>query len=135
MLSPGRVAVPPRGSGGESGFCQISGPLTGSEHVRRGRRRSGGLQAFRQDAETPRVHEPVSSQRDVLIAGDYRPEKNAQLIMGTAEACRRGEAREAEHGMHALFDVAMVLLEVIVEVLTCAMRHVLTKLTGNSTGV
>jgi hypothetical protein len=40
-----------------------------------------------------------------------------------------------QHGAHALFNTAMVLLEVIVEVLIRAMRHVFTKLTGNGTGV
>ena len=55
--------------------------------------------------------------------------------MGKAEPCRRSEALEAEHGAHALFDAAVVLLEVIVEVLIRAMGHVLTELTGNGTGV
>ena len=55
--------------------------------------------------------------------------------MGKAEPCRRGEALEAEHRADALFDAAMVLLEVIVEVLICAMGHVLTERTGNGTGV
>lgn len=46
-----------------------------------------------------------------------------------------GKALEAPYGADALFDAAMVLLEVIVKALTRAVRHVLTGLTGNCTGV
>ncbi len=83
----------------------------------------------------PRLHEPASSQRDLLVAGGGWAQEVPQLVMGKAKPCRRGEALEAEHGADTLFDAPVVLLEVIVEVLIRAMGHVLTELKGNGTGV
>ncbi len=57
--------------------------------------RSGGLQESCQDAETPRVHDPASRQRDLLVAGGGWAQKVPQLVMGKTEPCRRAEALEA----------------------------------------
>jgi TusE/DsrC/DsvC family sulfur relay protein len=47
---------------GKERFCQISGPSTGPHPVRRGGRRSGGLQKLRQDPETPHMQESALRQ-------------------------------------------------------------------------
>ena len=81
------------------------------------------------------MHESASSQGDLLVAGAYRAEKIPQLVIGKTEPRRRGETLEAQHRADALFDAAMVLLEMVVEIIIRAMGHVLTELRGNGTGV
>ena len=53
------------------------------------------LGLFGQDAKTPRMRDPSSSQRNVLVAGIGRAQEVSQLVMSKAKGGGGGEALEA----------------------------------------
>jgi hypothetical protein len=62
-------------------------------------------------------------------------EELAHFIEGSTKACCRGHTSEAAHGVGALFDTTMILLQSIVERAVGPVEHITTKGLTNRTRV
>ena len=74
-------------------------------------------------------------QGNVLLHRGRCPKELAHLIEGSAEARCRGHTSESAHGVVALFDTTMILLESIVERAVGPVQHVTAKRLADRTGV
>jgi hypothetical protein len=65
---------------------------------------------------------------------DADPEELAHFIEGSTEACCRGNASKVAHGVVALFDTTVILLQLVVEIAIGPVEHITTKRLADRTG-
>ncbi len=82
-----------------------------------------GFQSFQSLAE----HLALVGKGNLLLHSGPDPEELAHFIKGTAEACCRGHTSEPAHGIVALLDPTVVLLQSIVEIAIGPVKHVTTQ--------
>ena len=77
-----------------------------------------------QSHQSLKKHLALLLQRNKLLHGCTNPEKLTNFIKSPAEARCRREASKSTHGVVALLDAAMILFQVIVEIMLLPMENV-----------